>query len=251
MKCNNCGKEIDDNETVCKYCGSEVKKENKDDYVNLSINLDSTNVKKESNKKILPIIIGALCLVVIFIVIVSSSTKSSSSSSNNEFTNMYNDSNTSGENNEQEQESEQPQEKYSDSEELFADVASTFKYYYLSYLEASNQQNADWIDHCSEELRDKQEQRIFKNNAGYTFYNNYIYIDMDSYYADFYDNNGSSYFKVYIENDAYKTSNNQKILNTPTFEVDLEYIDDQWIVVDSNVVKESAVSNNLRDITNY
>ena len=136
-------------------------------------------------------------------------------------------------------------------EELFSNVASTFRYYYQSYISASNAQNSDWIDHCTEGLRRKQAERIYNNNADYIFENTAIWLDMTSYSASWSGNYGYASFYVSVENDAWNRYTNEYVFNNPALSVELEYNGQEWIVTNVDSIDRSWLGSDYRNITNY
>ena len=111
MYCKKCGKELNDNAAFCRYCGTKIKLDNKDN-ANKNTNVGESAVnesgsKLESERKVqIALIIGIGVAILIAIVIVvalmtgsiskdTASSDSSYSSTNNGTANSYNSNNYS------------------------------------------------------------------------------------------------------------------------------------------------------------
>ena len=106
MFCEKCGKKLNDNATFCRYCGTKIKLDNKDNANNntnvgeSAVNESGSKLERERKVQIALIIgIGVVILIAIIIVVVlmtgskskdTASSDSSYSSTNNGTANSYN-----------------------------------------------------------------------------------------------------------------------------------------------------------------
>ncbi|MBS5002912.1 zinc ribbon domain-containing protein [Holdemania filiformis] len=230
MICPHCGKE-NGNNNYCKYCGHAMT---------VAANLEPEENTKSSTKKAAVMAVGLFVVVLGLMLAMnlnSSLNKSSSYSGNQSWKNEVKDPvvNT----------------PVKSDEEIFADVASTFRYYYQSYINASNEKNSDWIDHCTEALRQKQAERIYNNNADYIFENTAIWLDMDSYSVYFSGKYGYADFYVSVENDAWNRYTNEYVFNNPALSVEAEYDGYSWVITNVDSIDRSWLGSDYRNITNY
>lgn len=76
VNCKHCGKEIDQDSTFCRFCGSKISEEEK---------IDSTSLKRKSKKKLAVICSSIALLAVVITVICIVSSQSSPSPSSDSF----------------------------------------------------------------------------------------------------------------------------------------------------------------------
>lgn len=245
MLCPNCGKENQNNSKFCKYCGYP-----------LQLSESETKLKEEetsSTKKAI-LFFGIITAVVFILVLAMNAT--SSMKPKNPYSEYYKNNVNNSIVSERPENQTNTNKNYHDEpvkseEELFSEVASTFRHYYQSYISASNEQNSDWIDHCTESLRAVQKERIYKNNANYTFENVAIWMDMDSFLIGYSEGYGEAYFNVSIDNNAWNRQSGEYVFNNPAFSVEMICEQDVWLVSAVNTIDRGQLGSEYRDITNY
>lgn len=239
MICPKCGKENHETNKFCKYCGTPLPRKQNGET-------EETESKTKKAFVFFGVMFGVMLILLLGAGLAHSSQRATVSQRNGSGSGLSNEMIRTPDDTAS---SPMPAEKT--EEEWFSEVASTFKHFYLSYLNASNERNADWIDHCTEELREKQKKRIFQNNASYTFSNKAIWLDMDSYQMTVYGNDGYASFKVSIENDGWHRQTGEYVFNNPAMQIEMVCEDGEWIVYDVNTIDRAYLGQNYREITYY
>lgn len=134
----------------------------------------------------------------------------------------------------------------SSNQDYFSESTKTFKKYYLSYLDAINSLDGSKIQYCSDAQRNRQTERIWKFNKDYTFVNDKIEVDKDSFSYGYENNVLTAHFNVKIENDAAARDNSETGKNTPFQAVTAEYQSDtkEWIITYTELDKNKDIGSN-------
>ena len=245
MQCPNCGKENQNSSKFCKYCGYPLQ---------LSESEAKSNEEETSSTK-KAILFFCIFVAVVFILVLAMNATSSIKTENPYSEYYKNNVNNQIESNRTENQINTDENYYNkpvkSEEELFSEVASTFRHYYQSYISASNEQNSDWIDHCTESIRVVQKERIYKNNANYTIENVAIWLDMNSFLLGYDKGYGEAYFNVSIDNNAWHRQTGEYVFNNPAFSVEMICEQDVWLVSAVNTIDRVQLGSDYRDITNY